>query len=104
LVADWSDTGENIATVVVDPRLRLPGRGAWLHPTPECLDLAVQRKALGRALRVKAFLEVAAVGEYINAYEQSFVNAAGPIPGQAVKRVPETESGYDADEHPMSTR
>ena len=103
-VADSDDTDENIVRVVVDPRLRLPGRGAWLHPTPECLDLAVQRKAFGRALRVKASLEVAAVGEYINAHEQSVDNAAGPIPGQAVTRVPETESGYDADEHPMSTR
>jgi len=103
-VADSRDTGENIVRVVVDPRLRLPGRGAWLHPTPECLDLAVQRKAFGRALRVKAPLEVAAVGEYINAHEQSVDNAAGPTPGQAVTRVPETESGYDADEHPMSTR
>ena len=104
VVADWSDTGENVARVVADPRLRLPGRGAWLHPTPKCLDLAVQRKAFGRALRVKAHLEVAAVSEYINAHRQSVVNAAGPVPGQAVKRVPETESGYDADEHPMSTR
>jgi len=104
VVAEWSDTGENLARVAPDPRLRMPGRGAWLHPTPECLDRAVQRKAFGRALRVKAHLEVAAVGEYINAHEQSVDNAAGPTPGQAVTRVPETESGYDADEHPMSTR
>ncbi|HEX7538533.1 MAG TPA: YlxR family protein [Dermatophilaceae bacterium] len=104
VVVEWSDTGDNVARVVADPRLRLPGRGAWLHPTPECLDLAVQRKAFGRALRVKAFLEVAAVGEYIDAHAQSVVNAAGPIPGQAVQQVPETESGFDADEHPMSTR
>jgi hypothetical protein len=101
---EWSDTGENVARVVVDPRLRLPGRGAWLHPTPECLDLAVQRKAFGRALRVKAPLEVAAVGEHIDAHEQSVVNAVSPTPGQAVQQVPETESGFDADEHPMSIR
>ena len=104
VVAEWSDTGENLARVAPDPRLRMPGRGAWLHPTPECLDRAVQRKAFGRALRVKAHLEVAAVGEYINAHAQSVVNAAGPNLGQAVQQVPETESGFDADEHPMSTR
>jgi hypothetical protein len=75
-----------------------------LHPTPECLDLAVRRKAFGRALRVKAFLEVAAVGAYIDAHEQSVVNAVGSSPGQAAQYVPETESGFDADEHPMSTR
>jgi hypothetical protein len=29
-----------------------PGRGAWLHAgTPDCLDLALRRKAFGRAFR-----------------------------------------------------
>ncbi|HEY4267760.1 MAG TPA: YlxR family protein, partial [Galbitalea sp.] len=37
--------------VVVDAAARLPGRGAWVHPAPECVASAVQRKALGRALR-----------------------------------------------------
>jgi hypothetical protein len=55
-------------------------------------------------LRVKVPLDVAAVGAYIDARERSVVNAAGSIPGQAVQQVPETESGFDADEHPMSTR
>ncbi|MGY4721121.1 YlxR family protein [Naumannella huperziae] len=32
----------------------LPGRGAWLHPDPGCLDLARRRRALPRALRVPA--------------------------------------------------
>jgi hypothetical protein len=40
-----------------------------LHPTPECLDLAVRRKAFGRALRVRAFLDVSALSEYIEAHE-----------------------------------
>ncbi|HEY9414092.1 MAG TPA: YlxR family protein [Pseudonocardia sp.] len=35
-----------------DPRRRLPGRGAWLHPDPECLDRALRRRAFPRALRV----------------------------------------------------
>ncbi|HEV7722638.1 MAG TPA: YlxR family protein [Iamia sp.] len=29
----------------------LPGRGAWLHPDPTCLDVAVRRRAFSRALR-----------------------------------------------------
>jgi uncharacterized protein len=37
--------------VVVDAAARLPGRGAWLHPDPGCLDAAVKRNAFGRALR-----------------------------------------------------
>jgi hypothetical protein len=75
-----------------------------LHPTPECLDLAVRRKAFGRALRVKASLEVAAVGAYIDAHDQSVVKAVCSTLEQTVQQVPETESGFDADEHPMSTR
>ena len=98
------DAGGHTARAVVDPRLRLPGRGAWLHPTPECFDLAERRRAFGRALRVEAHLEVAAVGAYIDAHEHTVVNAVSSIPERAVEQVPETESGFDADEHPMSTR
>jgi hypothetical protein len=64
----------------------------------------VRRKAFGRALRVEAFLDVAAVGAYIDAHGQTVVTAASSIPERAVQQVPETESGFDADEHPMSTR
>jgi len=38
--------------VVVDAAARLPGRGAWVHPTSACVTTATQRKAFGRALRV----------------------------------------------------
>ncbi|WP_435744760.1 YlxR family protein [Nocardioides sp. SYSU DS0663] len=38
--------------VVPDPSATAPGRGAHLHPTQECFDLAVRRKAFGRALRM----------------------------------------------------
>ena len=51
--------------VVPDPRATAPGRGAHLHPTTECYDLAVRKKAFGRALRVPAGLDSAAVGTYI---------------------------------------
>ncbi|WP_082100217.1 YlxR family protein [Demequina maris] len=37
---------------VVDERRILPGRGAWLHPDPQCLAQALRRRALPRALRV----------------------------------------------------
>ena len=51
--------------VVPDPLGRAPGRGAHLHPTTACYELAVRRKAFGRALRVPGRLESAAVGEYV---------------------------------------
>ncbi|TFV65074.1 YlxR family protein [Blastococcus sp. CT_GayMR20] len=38
--------------LVPDPRRRLPGRGASVHPTPECLYAAERRRAFPRALRL----------------------------------------------------
>ncbi|WP_420807850.1 YlxR family protein [Amycolatopsis antarctica] len=49
--------------LVVDVRRRLPGRGAWLHPVPECLVKAERRRAFPRALRVPGVLGVDALGE-----------------------------------------
>jgi len=56
--------------VVPDPQGTAPGRGAHLHPTTACYELAVRRKAFGRALRIlggKATgpLDSAAVGAYV---------------------------------------
>ncbi|GAB3274746.1 hypothetical protein GCM10027449_13370 [Sinomonas notoginsengisoli] len=47
LVKDPTDA----SCVMVDPRRRLPGRGAWLHPDQACLRQAVKRRAFHRALR-----------------------------------------------------
>ena len=58
--------------VVPDPLGTAPGRGAHLHPTTACYELAVRRKAFGRALRISAGrgrerLESEAVGAWIEA-------------------------------------
>jgi predicted RNA-binding protein YlxR (DUF448 family) len=37
--------------VVTDPERRLPGRGAFLCPRPECWERAVARRAFPRAFR-----------------------------------------------------
>lgn len=37
--------------LIPDPRRRMPGRGAWIHPQPECLAKAEKRRAFPRALR-----------------------------------------------------
>ena len=42
---------EDPQRVIVDPRRRLPGRGAWLHPDRTCLTQAVKRRAFQRAFR-----------------------------------------------------
>lgn len=42
----------------VDPSGKMEGRGAYLCPRPDCLELAVRRKALDRALKAPAPPEV----------------------------------------------
>lgn len=44
--------------VVPDPSATLPGRGAWVHPTVQCVELAAKRRAFGRALRVGTAFEI----------------------------------------------
>ena len=48
----------NNGELVFDEKAVLPGRGAWLHPTPECLQNALRRKAFARALRVSTALDL----------------------------------------------
>lgn len=43
--------------VIPDPSAILPGRGAWVHPSPACVEKAITRKAFGRALRVTGTLD-----------------------------------------------
>ncbi|HXS65040.1 MAG TPA: YlxR family protein [Streptosporangiaceae bacterium] len=38
--------------IVADPAARSPGRGAYLHPSQDCLEQARRRRAFPRALRV----------------------------------------------------
>lgn len=51
--------------VVTDERKALPGRGAWVHPTTACLDLAVRRRAVPRALRVTVPLDLTEVRQAV---------------------------------------
>jgi predicted RNA-binding protein YlxR (DUF448 family) len=37
----------------IDTAKNLPGRGAWLHPSPICLQTALERSAFNRALKAK---------------------------------------------------
>jgi predicted RNA-binding protein YlxR (DUF448 family) len=54
------------AVVVADPAAIRPGRGAHLHPTTACYDLAARRRAFGRALRVATGLDSAPVAGYLS--------------------------------------
>jgi predicted RNA-binding protein YlxR (DUF448 family) len=50
--------------VALDREQRLPGRGAWLHPTAECFAAATHKRAWGRALRESGSLDLSVVLEY----------------------------------------
>jgi predicted RNA-binding protein YlxR (DUF448 family) len=63
-VVAGSDTDGHPA-VVPDPRHRASGRGAHLHPTAECLEQAIKRRAFTRALRVQEGLSVAPLREHL---------------------------------------
>ena len=70
--------------VVPDPLGTAPGRGAHLHPTTECYELAERRRAFARALRpkrdgaqvglssdpVRAYLDSSPPAEQTNANDQ----------------------------------
>lgn len=45
----------------------LPGRGAWLHPTPACLAAAERRRAWSRAFRASGPFDVSAVRSQVEA-------------------------------------
>ncbi|HEU4514213.1 MAG TPA: YlxR family protein [Nocardioidaceae bacterium] len=57
-------SGDGLA-VVPDPGAREPGRGAYIHPTPACLELATRRRAFARALRVQAKLDGSLLRDYV---------------------------------------
>ncbi|WP_442952950.1 YlxR family protein [Pedococcus sp. 5OH_020] len=68
MVAETDETGA--IRLTPDPRRRLPGRGAWLHPTGDCLDQALRRRAFGRALRVRAAPDPEAVAAYVKGVDR----------------------------------
>ena len=65
VVAPSPDATAPAVALEPDPRRRRPGRGAWVHPDPACVELAQRRRAFGRALRVAGPVDPAAVVEYV---------------------------------------
>ncbi len=43
----------------------MPGRGAWVHETRECVDAAIRRRAFVRALRVSGPLDTQTIEKHI---------------------------------------
>ncbi|MFV0320007.1 MAG: YlxR family protein [Microbacterium sp.] len=55
---------ENSA-LVLDERASLPGRGAWVHDTRECMEAALRRRAFIRALRASGPLDTQTIERYL---------------------------------------
>ena len=51
--------------IVPDPQRDMPGRGCWITPTLDALELAEKRNAIGRALRVSAPVDTGPVRKYL---------------------------------------
>jgi uncharacterized protein len=73
VVAVGEEAGHRGPDLVPDPRGRLPGRGAYLHPDSRCLDLAERRRAFPRALRLPGPLDTTALRRWVE-------QAAAPTP------------------------
>jgi uncharacterized protein len=69
---------DGVATAEVDQRRRRPGRGCWLHPSPDCLDLALRRRAFARALRVQSPLDTGGLAASIAALADSGQSRSRP--------------------------
>ncbi|HEX8005942.1 MAG TPA: YlxR family protein [Trebonia sp.] len=52
--------------LVPDPQARQPGRGAYLHHSLACFELAQRRRAFPRALRVSGPLSTASLVSYLS--------------------------------------
>jgi uncharacterized protein len=73
-----------------DPRRRLPGRGAWLHLAPECLDRAERRSAFPRALHVPGPLDTAPVRAHLGTVRTT--PRASVTPAGGARETPESDT------------
>ena len=74
----------------VDARAVRPGRGAWIHPDPECLTLAERRRAVPRALRTGGPLDVGRVRVFL---ERDLVNDGEGPAARPGERTTDSEGG-----------
>ncbi|KAA1251093.1 YlxR family protein [Mycobacterium simiae] len=80
-------TGNGSYAVIVDTTRSLPGRGAWLHPQPQCVRQAIRRRAFTRALRITGPPDTSAVVEHVSALD-----------------VPSNRTGSKEHEHTVKSR
>ena len=57
--------------IVPDPQARQPGRGAYLHLSLACFELAQRRRAFSRALRASGSPSTAPLASYLSRVDNS---------------------------------
>jgi predicted RNA-binding protein YlxR (DUF448 family) len=69
--------------VLPDPQARLPGRGAYVHPSQTCFEQAQRRRAFSRALRLPGPAMTAVLGQYLAQLCEELVRDRPGQPGRA---------------------
>ncbi|AZZ49148.1 DUF448 domain-containing protein [Rathayibacter rathayi] len=64
--------------LAVDPYAVRPGRGAWLHDAVDCYELAVKRRAFGRAFRTRESVDVSELEQYLTRSDRLGPSSGGP--------------------------
>ena len=82
--------GNGDFAAIVDTARSLPGRGAWLHPVPQCAQQAIRRRAFTKALRIAGSPDTSAVVEHIE-----FLGAP---------ELPGNRTGSEEHEHTVKSR
>jgi uncharacterized protein len=95
--------------IVADPTARRPGRGAYLHPSLDCLERARRRRAIPRALRAARPLADGELASYLGGLASAAL--APGVPGVTADdkgsgNLPTTQRREyeDKDERSMSKR
>ncbi|WP_268896005.1 YlxR family protein [Goekera deserti] len=84
-----------------DPRRRMPGRGASLHPSLECLHAAERRRAFVRALRSSAPLETGLLRAHLGGES---TDPLPSVPGGRDEHQQRRSAPPQSDRHPAGPR
>jgi predicted RNA-binding protein YlxR (DUF448 family) len=90
--------GSDPVALLLDLHGRYDGRGAHLHPTIECYDLAVRRRAFPRALRIAGAVDLEPLRRSLFGPDDTPAR-----PPDGTTPVPSTKETRDAGESSMST-